>query len=216
MFAVVLGGIVGVGLLIGDGNTELVRAWQVWAEGRSASAEPLWSETVLWWARTGKILQFAAGLTVLLDLIGPERLRRSGRRARERAATVYVQLIRMRRMPEQTPNGAVQMALGLFLFGINLFLLGLLATDWALATRSLATLAPFVVAPVVLLTYLLVGGPEKSAGARLPLLGLAWLATGLLLGPLVAILDKANPGHILRWLGLILFIAGFGLDLLGS
>lgn len=73
-----------------------------------------------------------------------------------------------------------------------------------------------MVAPLALLTYLVVGGPEKSAGARLPLLGLAWLATGLLLGPLIAILDKTNPGHILRWLGLFLFVVGFGLDLLGS
>jgi hypothetical protein len=215
-FAVALLGVVAVGLLTGDGGTELVRAGRIWAEGRSASAEPLWGRTVLWWARAGKVLQFTAGLVVILDLIGPERLRRAGQRTGEQAAAVRTLLVRMRKMPEQTANGAVHLAFGLFLSGVNLFLLVLLATNWSQITRTPTALGPYVVAPVVLLVFLAVGAPERTAGARLPLIGLSWLVAWTLLGLPAAVLDKANPGHILRWLGLLLFIVGFGLDLLGS
>ncbi|WP_238008456.1 hypothetical protein KZZ52_22965 [Dactylosporangium sp. AC04546] len=203
-------------MLINEGSADLVRAGRIWVEGRSASAEPLWGKTVLWWARAGKILQFAAGLVVILDLIGPERLRGVGRRTGEQAAAVRAQLIRMRAMPEQTPNGAVHMAFGVFLFGINAFLLVLLAIDWSRVTQTPTAIGPYVVAPIVLLVFLAVGQPERTAGARLPLLGLSWLVAWLLLGLPAAVLDKANPGHILRWLGLLVFIVGFGLDLLGS
>lgn len=216
MIAVVLVAIVAVPLSVHYGGAELVRAMRVWAQGRSASAEPLWGHTVLWWARAGKIMEFAAGLVVVLDLIGPERLRRSGRRARERAARAQTQLVRMRRMPEQTPHSAVLMAMGFFLVGINAFLLILLVPNWSLLAKGPSVIAPFVVAPIVLVAFLVVGGPEKSAGARVPLLGLAWIFTRVVLGPPIAILDKANPGYLLRWLSLLLFVVGFGLDLLGS
>jgi hypothetical protein len=204
------------GFLINGGSSDLARAWRIWTDGRSASTEPLWGKTVLWWARAGKIMQFAAGLVVILDLIGPERLRRIGIRTGEQAAAVRAQLVRMRARPEQTRNGAVHTSAGLFLVGINLLLLILLATSWSTITQSPAAIGPYVVAPIVLLVFLAVGTPERTAGARLPLLGLSWVVSWIVLGVPAVILDKANPGHVLRWLALFVFIAGFGFDLLGS
>ncbi|MFC7762773.1 hypothetical protein ACFQY4_35535 [Catellatospora bangladeshensis] len=204
------------GLLIGDGDTEFMRACRIWLDGRSASGEPLWGETVLWWARAGKILQFAAGLVVILDLIGPERLRRGGQRMTTRLRAVVAQLSALRAEPERTHNGAVHFAAGIFLFGINLLLLNLLLMDWSKVTSTPVSIGPFVVAPIALLIFLARGRPEQTAGARFPLIGIGWLLAQLVLGAPAALLDKANPGHILRWLGLLLFVIGFGLDLLGS
>jgi hypothetical protein len=63
-------------------------AWTYWAAGVPIGQYILWGQEILWWGRAGKIAEFLAGLTVLLDIIGPERLRafaRSGTvTARER------------------------------------------------------------------------------------------------------------------------------------
>jgi len=42
----------------------------------------LWSMSMLWWGRAGKLLQFAGALTIVLDLVDPEKLRRWGQRMR--------------------------------------------------------------------------------------------------------------------------------------
>lgn len=50
-------------------------AWQLWAAGSPIQPLVLWGQPILWWGRIGKIAQFAAGLVIILDLVGAERLR---------------------------------------------------------------------------------------------------------------------------------------------
>jgi hypothetical protein len=67
----------------------LWQAWMEWWTGRPQSQRQLWGWQIAYWGRVGLCLQFIAGLTVLLDLIGPERLRQWGESAsskREAAA----------------------------------------------------------------------------------------------------------------------------------
>ncbi|GAA2917662.1 hypothetical protein Acy02nite_92350 [Actinoplanes cyaneus] len=170
----------------------------------------------MWWARAGKIMQFVAGLAVILDLVGPDRLRVAGKRMGTALGSVRNYLIGFRSSPERTLNGAIQTAGGAFLVSIGALMLFLLATNWAAMTKDLTTIAPVGLALVLLIFFLAIGSPESSAGARIPLLGLGWLAATSTLGLIAAILDKANPGHAVRWLGFLLFVMGFGLDLLGS
>jgi len=54
--------------------------WQAWFSGEQVAGADLWGLPLLVWARTGKVLQFLAGMTVVLDLIGPDPLRAFGRR----------------------------------------------------------------------------------------------------------------------------------------
>jgi hypothetical protein len=54
--------------------------WLKWWDGEQLTGAYLWGHPLVMWARLGKMLQFAAGLTVLLDLIGPEPLRTFGQR----------------------------------------------------------------------------------------------------------------------------------------
>ncbi|MGI5503599.1 hypothetical protein [Lentzea sp. CA-135723] len=54
--------------------------WTAWWSGRQVGQSQLVGWPVLYWGRLGKVLQFAAGLTVLLDLIGPDPLRAFGKR----------------------------------------------------------------------------------------------------------------------------------------
>lgn len=60
----------------------LWEAWSRWFEGRLPDDAELWGMSLVFWGRLGKLLQFIAGLTVVLDLIGAERLRAWGTSAR--------------------------------------------------------------------------------------------------------------------------------------
>lgn len=63
-----------VGTVVGDP----LRLWSRWASGEKVDDARLWGWPMLAWGRTGKLLQFAAGLTVILDLAEPDRLRDFG------------------------------------------------------------------------------------------------------------------------------------------
>lgn len=59
----------------------LLEAWGQWFSGNTVPGQAeLWGVSVLWWGRIGKALAFLAGATVILDIIGPERLREWSRR----------------------------------------------------------------------------------------------------------------------------------------
>ncbi|WP_436762859.1 hypothetical protein [Streptosporangium sp. V21-05] len=52
-------------------------AWGMWWEGKSTLGHDLFGVmSMVWVGRVGKILSFAGGLTLLLDIIGAERLQR--------------------------------------------------------------------------------------------------------------------------------------------
>jgi hypothetical protein len=53
----------------------------IWFSGRQTSGSTLWGLSMVWCGRIGKLMQFVAGFVVVLDLIGPNRLRAIGERA---------------------------------------------------------------------------------------------------------------------------------------
>src|SRR5687767_9320326 len=65
-------------LLLLARHQELFEVLSVWFSGKPTSASIVLGVPMLWWGRFGKLLQFAAASVVLLDLIGPERLRAVG------------------------------------------------------------------------------------------------------------------------------------------
>jgi hypothetical protein len=60
-------------------EVDIWEAWSRWLAGELLGDAKLWGVPIQWWGRIGKLAQFAAGLVVVLDLIGPERLRAWGR-----------------------------------------------------------------------------------------------------------------------------------------
>ncbi|WP_431921248.1 hypothetical protein [Nonomuraea jabiensis] len=59
--------------------------WGLWLAGKPVESLPLfWDMPVLIWGRIGKVLQFAAGLAVIIDLLDPDKLRVTGRQAGQR------------------------------------------------------------------------------------------------------------------------------------
>ncbi|MER6509422.1 hypothetical protein ABT158_21550 [Nonomuraea sp. NPDC001636] len=63
-------------------DVSLYDAWQLWLSGKSAAGTKLWGVPMIWWGRGGKIVSFIAAATVLLDVVGPERLKQYAERAR--------------------------------------------------------------------------------------------------------------------------------------
>ncbi|MCK9870324.1 hypothetical protein UIS43_10930 [Nocardiopsis sp. LDBS0036] len=52
----------------------LAEAWTLWWSGQQLTDHTIHGLSVLWLARLGKLLAFLAGTTIVLDVIGPERL----------------------------------------------------------------------------------------------------------------------------------------------
>ncbi|MFC4588652.1 hypothetical protein [Sphaerisporangium corydalis] len=50
-------------------------AWRMWSEGRSTLGNDLLGMPMIWLGRLGKITAFASGATIVLDIVGPTRLR---------------------------------------------------------------------------------------------------------------------------------------------
>ena len=49
-------------------------AWSAWADGVDIRQRVLWGLEIYWWARASKIAILVAGLIIVLEIIGPERL----------------------------------------------------------------------------------------------------------------------------------------------
>lgn len=58
-----------------NASISLVEAWTAWLRGELDPSAELLGLTVRWWGRIGKIALFAGSATVILDIIGPDRLR---------------------------------------------------------------------------------------------------------------------------------------------
>jgi hypothetical protein len=56
-------------------------AWSRWVDGDAGLRDAeLWGLRILWWGRVGKFAAFLAGMTLVMDIIGPERLRQFSER----------------------------------------------------------------------------------------------------------------------------------------
>jgi hypothetical protein len=50
-------------------------AWALWAEGSEhLRTMSMWGIPIYWWGRIGKVMTFLAGGTLVVDLVGPERM----------------------------------------------------------------------------------------------------------------------------------------------
>ena len=63
--------------------SELAQAWSQWASGQEVSARLLWGMRILWWGRIAKIVGLVSALTVVVEIVGPTRLRAFGRSLHE-------------------------------------------------------------------------------------------------------------------------------------
>lgn len=197
---------------------DLFDAWRLWWEGHSVLDLELWGLEITWWGRIGKVLQFVGALTVVLDIIGPERLLAFGDslrtaspfrgvvgRARERwqplwewaraarAGTPSVDLT-----SSETRRGIVQLAVrgGLLVLGL---VIGLVFASWGW----------------LLVLAVLVGGLAFIAlAAVVSLVGQAVFT--VVIKPFATVIARPNIDAWAKSAGIVLLMAGFHFDLLAS
>src|SRR5437868_5445351 len=64
---------------IWDGVVDFFHVWKKWSGTELGHEELLWGHHLYFWARIGKGLEFLAALTIVTDIIGPEKLRDYGK-----------------------------------------------------------------------------------------------------------------------------------------
>ena len=69
---------------------ELLHIWGEWLNGAVDQDDLLWGISVLWWGRIGKLMQFAAAWVLVIEIIGPERLRGWGSSLKEAVPLRFV------------------------------------------------------------------------------------------------------------------------------
>ncbi|SMD16204.1 hypothetical protein [Lentzea albidocapillata] len=74
-------GLAAVATLVAVTHRDIGTVLAIWFSGKQTSGATLWGLSMVWWGRAGKLLQFMAGCVVILDLVGPDRLRAIGARA---------------------------------------------------------------------------------------------------------------------------------------
>jgi hypothetical protein len=191
-------------------------------------------------------MQFIAGLTVILDLIGPEPLRLFGRR--------LISVPWRKGFSKPAEVAAVVVFLASLVAYIGFLILGLVsdffkpAREWLSRLYFLESGWGLGISLAVLYVFTLLiflggmtdeahkskGQYEREAGWAL-VLAPAFIVAGIVLlvillpwavfiygiclplsKGLAALLDRARPAHPLRWAAFFLFIAGFHFDLLAS
>lgn len=170
-------------------------AWALWFSGKEVPADAyLGWLTILVWGRIGKGVAFIAGLTVILDLAGPERLRALGAKQRRdpvaRRRTVNL-------------SSVVQLAIA---FAVS----WLVSQPFLIANQRLRStdVAAYVAASV--LTFIV------FASVSYLLTRLAVRLSQRVPALLAEFLDSTRPGQQLRYVALVLLLIGFHLDLLAS
>ncbi|MGC7099414.1 hypothetical protein ACPZ19_32470 [Amycolatopsis lurida] len=182
---------------------DLVEAWRQWnAENPALKDMSLWGTRILWWGRIGKIAMFASGLVLLVDIIGPERMRRVAGRPRASARRLLAQFFRPDASEEDLTEG--RSGYGRFAGFVI-----------ALSVVTVLLLAVSVIQDPVL---------RENPGLQVLLIVLflpAVYFTGVLVfvaGPLVVewLFEHERLVQVIRIVSLVLFLGGFHFDLLAS
>lgn len=53
-------------------------AWTSWLSGHLSPNATIWGVSIFWWGRIGKIMQVIGAITIIADIIGPEKIRKFG------------------------------------------------------------------------------------------------------------------------------------------
>jgi hypothetical protein len=206
----------------------LPQAWSYWWQGCHLDEHlRMWGLYMLWWARIGKLLQCVAGLTIIAEIIGPERLRAFGNSLHNRV----------------TLDGAVAHTRSMWRVIRGFIFWGQFSRDRP--QEQSRALTVFVLVAVSLLSGAVLGlanemiigdGPLSkystlifllmfTTGLVMPvfvlIMTVAWLGLGVivdavLIEPIALALDRPALDRIVKIGALLLLLIGFHFDFLTS
>ena len=56
-----------------------IDAWGLWFSGKNVADQMLLGIQILWWGRLGKIVGLLSALSIIAEIIGPQKLRKFGK-----------------------------------------------------------------------------------------------------------------------------------------
>jgi hypothetical protein len=197
---------------------DLLHAWREWLAGHDITHLPVFGIEVRWWGRLGKTLEFLGGLTVVIDLLGRERMeefhatllrRRARLLARFRSNVTTDGEIPVKTVdPKTAHEKGLRVAFIVGTVAMGLFIV--VATHYAYQGDPM---------PVpVLLLFIAIAAPGLGGFVLGPagyLLGLL-LVEAFVVTTLGQLKTREGLETRLKWIGLTIFIAGFSMDLLSS
>lgn len=75
---------------------EWLRAWSLWWSGTKLPDNlPLWGLNIIWWNRIGQCLQFLGSAVVIIDIVGPKKVRDWGYSINKRSLRFFMILINL-------------------------------------------------------------------------------------------------------------------------
>ncbi|MGW5744538.1 hypothetical protein [Amycolatopsis sp. NPDC003861] len=194
------------------------QAWSMWRHGIPVGGLNLWTIPILWWGRFGKMAQAAGGLTVILDIIGPERFDKWAKRFTPQSARSTLKYTR------SAVNNFLRDGDKVRFFRLAATSLVLLGPTALLCWPTIKKVFTFIgqhVNPDAFITALTVGGGGTLIIAAY--LAFVSLIANLLTFTLtilritvVRILSLAKSGHQIRIGSSLLILIGFSFDLLAS
>ncbi len=198
--------------------------WQEWASGNSTLGFELWGVEMVWWGRIGKILQLVGALTVLVEVVGTERLLRTGAALRE--ATPFTGMIdRVSRrwepvwlwVRERAGRASVASRTTASGGAARLRAASLAHVWWRLAVAALFVLVALAFASWAWLIVLVAvaGGLALLVLAAL-LSGLGWLVATLVIRPLAWLISRPALDAWVKVVAVALVVVGVHFDLLAS
>ncbi|MEU4667642.1 hypothetical protein AB0F91_06670 [Amycolatopsis sp. NPDC023774] len=204
---------------------DLLHAWREWLAGHDTAQLRVFGIAVLWWGRIGKTLEFLGGLTVVIDLLGRQRMEtfhaslRHRRRRLARWVPYWVWTLLRRPVPAgAAPEparpeahekglrvawfaGTAAMAILLYAGVHYLYAPPSDPMPWPVALMFITIAAPTV------------GGLVLGGGGYV--LGLL-LVEAFVVTTLGQLRTREGLESRLKWIGLVIFVFGFSLDLLSS
>lgn len=213
---------------------DLINLWLQWADGSTVSNQLLWGYSVLFWGRLGKILQFLGACAVIVEVIGPERIRsyasslpvdRLARFASQELAraALYKKWLMYYRSQE---HGTLEKEFGVLMarshigrgFDVVFSFFLLISTWFSVWCFTPVWLFILLVAPIfflIITTALPLLAILRSMTARTAWL-VSFLLTQIILKPLAKLLDRPSLDRWFKALALLFVIVGFHFDLLAS
>lgn len=205
-------------------------AWKLWLTGDLPSDVMIWGVSIFWWGRIGKIMQFVGAITIVADIIGPERIRDFGAslhtaitrmnlfRFLEDCFEWYIIIFRYTLMKDYTDESPIKKSSRYTrLDAINYFIC-LLITILVIGLAKLYQTGWIVlIEAVIIFGCLLVSiSPLITVCVIVLLIGFELAINFVLIRPLAWALEHPSLDRFTKVMSLLLLLIGFHFELLAS
>lgn len=208
----------------------LATAWELWSTGKLPDSHVLWGLEIFWWGRIGKVLQAFALVTVVVEIIGPVRLRNFGTRLHKAMSWKMIKMLvsdaghyreswkRFMASEDGTPeeDKELERQESLSSNTLHVILLALvIAVFGVVAWRAFEWWLAILVATFAFGLYAWISAYVTTAVLIL-ILSIGWLLDAILVKPTAYVLTRRHLDKLLKLVALLSAVLGLHFDFLAS